>query len=281
MLGWDVTQIHPALGTEADSVVKACKGADLFLWSRSYGHVPRGDVEEMLHRIEDGGTVTASQHMDLYWGVKHREPLIGIDPFWKPQWVFTADGGHQKEFAARGVNHVWCPPAIGSRWLGRGHVNHAKYRSKYIFVGGFFRPAHGQHRAELLRWARHKLGPNFEKYGRRNPVWGYDLNDLYTTAHLAIGDSAPSDYYWSDRVVHTLGRGGMLAHPKVKGMASWGFTSDVMILYGRAGFSDLGRQIAALTPERRMEMSDAALTLIGERHLWKHRLLDIQKRIFG
>lgn len=283
MLGWDV--VHLSAKAPTEDILRECKnGADMFLWSRSHNWNPQGDVDGMLRRIEDLGIPTVSQHMDLYWGIKHREPQIGVDPFWSCQYVFTADGGHQKEFAERGVNHYWCPPAMSKRWIGRGTVNHQKYPAPIVFVGGYYSPAHGRHRVELLRWARGKYFSKFRHYdGKRSRIWGPALNDLYTTAHVAIGDSAPSNYYWSDRVVHTLGRGGLLAHTSVRGMKDPenGFTSDVMIHYERGGFTSLGKKIAAITPERRLEMSDRAMALIEERHTWQNRLLDIQGTVLG
>lgn len=281
MLGWDV--VHLSAKTPVENVIRECKdGADMLLWSRTHNWNPEGDYGEMLRRIEDLGIPTVGHHMDLYWGVQTREAQIGVDPFWSCQYVFTADGGHQKEFAERGVNHFWCPPAMSTRWIGRGEVSRSKYPAKIVFVGGYYSPAHGRHRLELLRWARGKYFGGFRHYdGRRTRVWGPALNDLYTTADVVIGDSAPGDYYWSDRVVHTMGRGGLLAHTSVRGMREVGMNKQAMIHYERGAFTSLGRKIAGITPQRRLEMSDYAMTLIYERHTWKNRLLDIQGTVFG
>jgi len=51
---------------------------------------------------------------------------------------------------------------------------------------------------------------------------GDDLNDLYASATVVVGDSLcpgfTKDHYWSDRVYETLGRGGFLIHPYIKGL---------------------------------------------------------------
>ena len=112
-------------------------------------------------------------------------------------------------------------------------------------------------------------------------MWGPDLGRLYASAEAVLGDSADAARYWSDRVVCTLGRGGLLAHPRVEGMTELGFTDDVMLLYERGQFPQLGEQIDALTAGRRREMTDAAIALVGERHLWEHRLKDIERVVFG
>lgn len=281
-LGWEVVHL-PAKGIHVDDVVRQVKeGADMFMWSRTHNWNPDGDAYTMLRRIEDLGVPTVAHHMDLYFGVDKRQDMIGIDPWWSAQYVFTADGGHDKEFAAKGVNHTWCPPAMNRKWIGRGTVDAKKYPHKVAFVGSYYRQAHGVHRLELLRWARRVYGSTFQQYdGRRGRIWGPDLNDLYSTTPVMIGDSAKADYYWSDRVVHTLGRGGLLAHCAVPGLVEQGFTKDVMIHYGRMQFGSLGQSIRRLSPERRAEMSDAAMTLIEERHTWKQRLLEIQGTVFG
>lgn len=267
-LGWDITHID-ARGPTTEDVMAQAKGADMLLWARTHGHNPDGDVADMLRRIEDTGTVTVGLHLDLYWSIGRREAEVGVNPWWSARHVFTADGG-VRDWGA--VNHHWCPPAMDQRFFGRGIFRH-RFNQPAVFVGGLVHDIHGFHRRSLLAWARRKYGGGFAHYGMgRRGVWGPDLNDLYTSAGVALGDSAPASCYWSDRVPQTLGRGGLLAHPRTVGMAGQGFTDDVMVLYDRYDFPALGRQLDALSPRRRREMTDAALTLVQERHLWTHRL---------
>ena len=53
-------------------------------------------------------------------------------------------------------------------------------------------------------------------------VRGAALNQVYADAKVVVGDSLcmgfDYPYYWSDRVYETLGRGGFLVHPFIKGM---------------------------------------------------------------
>lgn len=279
-LGWNVQHL-PARSIPTADVVRACKGADMLIWARTHGHVPDGDIGRMLCEIEDAGTATVALHLDLYWGIPRREQQIGVDPWWSCQWVFTADGGHQEQFLARGVNHRWLPPPLGRRWLGRSPADRRRFPGRVVFVGSYVPDIHGPHRANLLKWARRRWAFQFQQYGRGRPVWGADLGTLYASAEVVLGDSAPADRYWSDRVVCTLGRGGLLAHPRVEGMPGLGFTDEVMLLYERGDLVGLGERIDSLSAARRREMTDAAITLVGERHLWEHRLRDIQQEVFG
>jgi hypothetical protein len=275
-LGWDVTHIDagprpgvPGSAPTCEDVVTAAKGSDMLLWARTHGHQPNGDVAAMLRRIEDTGTVTVGLHLDLYWGIPRREVQIGVDPWWSAQHVFTADGGPHPWGK---VNHHWCPPAMDQRFFGRGTFRH-RFSHPAVFVGGLVPDIHGYHRRSLLTWARKKYGGGFAQYGMgKRTVWGPDLCDLYTSAGVALGDSAWAPHYWSDRVPNTLGRGGLLAHPRTPGMAEQGFTDDVMVLYDRFDFRGLAKRLDGLDTKTRRDMTGAALALMEERHMWTHRL---------
>jgi hypothetical protein len=279
LLGWEVDHLN-ARDVEAEDVTRQAKGCDLLLWARTHGHDPHGDVAGMLRRIEDMGVATVALHLDLYWGIGHREAQIGRHPWWSCQHVFTADGG-PRNWAGRGVNHHWCPPPMGHRFFGRGQEMR-RFSHAAAFVGSSSRTIHGDHRRRLLSWARRRWHGRFRHYaGGRHGVWGSALSDLYTSAGVVVGDSAPASHYWSDRVPCTLGRGGFLIHPRTPGMAEQGFDEQVMVLFDRYDFRDLGRRLDAVTPRRRRELTDNALTLISERHMWSHRLLEIERIICG
>lgn len=275
-LGWDVTHI-PAKGIRCEDVVRVCRGADLLIWARTHHHQPAGDIHGMLRAIEDTGTGTVALHLDKYFGVPHREARIGEHPWWTCQTVWTADGGHERDFAARGIPHYWCPPALEARWLGRGRRDPGRWPTGPVFVGGLVPATHGRHRVDLLEWAARRY-PSFRRFGGCGYplVWGEDLRDLLATCRVVIGDSAPGDYYWSDRIM-TLGRGGLLAHPYRRGMAEHGFTGDVMIVFDEGDFDGLAEQVAAVTARSRRDMTDAAIDLVASRHLWRHRLAEIER----
>lgn len=282
-LGWNVTHVA-AKGINVNEVVRLCKGADIFIWAMTHGHMPSppSGIERMLRQIEAGGTRTVALHMDLYWGIAARERKIGRMPWWTCQFVFTADGGHQAEFFARKVNHFWMPPALGSQYNYDAEPEwdtpddfHAA-----AFVGGYVPGIHGPERGELIEWAERRWGVGFAKYGRvsdaRGQLYGHRLNALYARTALVLGDSAASPRYWSDRVPCTLGRAGLLAHPEVEGMADQGFTDDVMITYPRGDLAVLADKIDSLSAADMTQRSVAAMELVRERHLWVHRMEDLQ-----
>lgn len=275
-LRWDVTHLRASKAT-ADDVVRACHGADLLIWARTYGHDPAGDLAAMLRRIEDAGTATVGLHLDIYWSVRHREPAIGRHPWWTCQWVFTADGG-ERDWASRGVNHRWCPPAAGRRWLEPCQPRR-DWPHRIVFVGRVEGHTRSRHRDQLVAWAQAQFGDEFGHYGQtpETRVAGHDLCGLYRSAEVVLGDSARADYYWSDRVPLTLIRGGLLTHPRTRGMRSQGFTDDTMLLYRRGDLDDLGMRIKNLSPRRRAEMAEAGRQVVIDRHLWEHRLQAIAR----
>jgi hypothetical protein len=72
-------------------------------------------------------------------------------------------------------------------------------------------------RGQLIEFLRAVYGSRFKVFtGYR----GQALNDLYASIGVVVGDSCfgGSDYYWSDRVPETTGRGGFLLHPECRGL---------------------------------------------------------------
>lgn len=271
-LGWDVTFLR-ARGSTCEDILREARGADLLLWMRTHDYnIQGGDGRDMLRRVEDLGVATAGLHFDLYWGIRKREARIGEQPWWSAQHVFTADGGNHP-WMSRNVNHHWCPPPFGTRYLGYG-VPDGHVTKEAVFVGSVISGIHSPHRQRMITWARRQWGSRFAHVGRSRgqKVYGLDLNDLYASSRLVLGDSVLSPCYWSDRLPRTLGRGALLAYPETAGLDQMGFTNEVMIKFPPGNFPHILTRLRSLSAPQRVAMTDAAITLIRERHLWRHRL---------
>ena len=179
---------------------------------------------DFLLAAERAGVPVVGYHLDIWWGLQ-RERQVFTEPFFRSTLLITADGGHQEQFEAAGVNHVWFPPAVSAVEAVEGHPIE-QYQSPLAFVGshdGGYHQEH-QHRHELIGWLR----TNFRNSCRFFPepgqpgIRGQDLQDLYASVDVVVGDScfAGTDLpnYWSDRIPETLGRGGLLVHPYVPGL---------------------------------------------------------------
>jgi hypothetical protein len=193
---------------------------DLMLWTRTGGFDP-ADLGEQERAIKSLNVPTAGIHLDRWVGLA-REPDVFRSPFFRVDYLFTADGGHDDFWRQHGINHYWSPPAILSDEAKRVGVFRQEYAADVGFVGNLRKYGH-------LEWQpyRHSLYRFLSlTYRGRFKLWeggirGQDLADLYASVKVLIGDSClagnPSNY-WSDRVPETLGRGGFLIHPRVEGL---------------------------------------------------------------
>lgn len=276
-LGWDV-KVLTAREVTSDQVIAASRGADMLLWMRtSDAWLADNAGWKMLRGVEDLGVRTAGVHFDLYWGVARRQLRIGENPWWSAQHIFTSDGGDHP-WGDRGVNHHWCPSPFGTRYLGYGRAGVYRYRG--VFVGSIY-PVHGWTRRQLVQWAKGRWGRQFRHVGHSTKMYGKHLNNLFASADMVLGHSAPSPRYWSDRVVRTLGRGGLLSYPLTEGMAEQGFDDRVMITYSGGHLEHMCERFDSMTVAGRRAMTDAGIALVEERHLWRHRLAEMQGVVFS
>lgn len=206
-----------------EEILRECivEKVSLLLYIHTHGWETLGKISvlSLIESLRANGVKTASFHLDRYWGLNqldHREDRVGEHPFWHTDAVFTADGGNETRFKERGVNHYWLPPGVVKRDCYLGEVRD-EYRTDVGFVG-----AEGYHpeysfRGELLQFLRSIYGSRFRVF---QGIRGKTLNDLYASIKVVVGDSCfgGSDYYWSDRVTETLGRGGFLVHPECRGL---------------------------------------------------------------
>lgn len=262
-IGWDVIflQEHdahdlngePVPAAKPSEILAAAEEADVFLSTRTWSW-PALTAEQwsaIASVCERHGTVTAAFHLDLLWGIG-REHLVRSDPMFRADFVFTADGGHQAEFAEAGVNHIWLQPGVFHEDCHPGEFN-PRWDCDVAFVGSVegYHPEHG-HRRSLDAFLRQRYGRRYLRVGNGRPtVRGDDLNDLYRSAKVVVGDSLALDQvdalYWSDRIPETVGRGGLLFHPHMNAAekdyyASWSQRSSVQ-WWPWGDFAALARQI--------------------------------------
>lgn len=221
-LGWHVKAVQENTMDEntVREIVSTAHNYDFILYTRTWA---RTDALYRKLLAGVGGRVpTVSVHLDLYIGLERGELLkTKGDSFFLSDYNFTADGGHDAEFAAMGINHIFMPPAIL-----QDSIYHGEYRREYdydvVFVGSEAYHREWRYRPFLINWLRQQYGTRFKLFGGNGEmVRGKNLNNLYATAKVVMGDSTYSPCYWSDRVPETVGRGGFLVHPVVEGMEKY------------------------------------------------------------
>jgi hypothetical protein len=203
-------------------LVQSVIGSDLFLWTRTW----KGKVSELaLVAIHNNGIPTASFHLDKYTGIA-RDGGLDSDTFWKTEYVFSPEVSDEakKIFKQYGINQFYLPPGVfeDECYLAKPDI---KYMHDIVFVGGGKQYAHPEwpYRAKLIQWLEDTYGSRFKHYGWPDEtIRGEELNKLYASCKIVIGDSLCKDfkdeYYFSDRVFETTGRGGFIIHPYVRGL---------------------------------------------------------------
>lgn len=192
------------------------------------------ELDLTISSLKREGMRTVCWLFDLYFNYS-RENQVHTKSFFKSDYVFTTDGGQQVRFKEAGVNHFCVRQGIrpeecfiqegkpiGVAFIGSDNPLYP-YRCKML--------------GEIMRTFN-----NFTWYGRgdTDEKRGTDLNELFGNTKVIIGDSVYSPYYWSNRVVETLGRGGFLIHPEVEGIKE---EYPYLVTYEKDNIQDLKNKI--------------------------------------
>lgn len=280
---------------------------DMLLFTRTWGSLLTLDHLALLreHKIP-----SVSYHLDLYVGLERKylhegkslDQILRTDPFWRTDFVFTPDGDpHSAEiFKENGVKHYFMRPGVFKPecYMAPYEADHDGTRiPRYdaLFVGGGDRPgsphAYGHpewnYRNELIAWLYDTYGEQFTKFGHpQETIRNAELNQLYAYSKVVVGDSVCIDfnheYYWSDRVCETLGRGGFLIHPWIKGMDEEFIDGEHLVYYKFGDFDDLKAKIDYYLEhdEERERIRKAGHEFVKEHATYNDRLsqmLDIIK----
>lgn len=267
---------------------------DLLLWTQTYGLAETGGTNAerllFLEAMRAASIPTAGFHLDRWWGLD-REGQVDEDAFFRVDRLFTADGGHDEQWADVGVNHAWLPPAVSRFECGPVSAS-ARFARDVAFVGNWTGTYHPEwtHRRDLIRFLRNWTSRGRASLGlwpqRGHPsVRGDNLRALYASTKIVVGDSclvgdrghAVAIRYWSDRIPETIGRGGFLLHPMVEGLDEH-FTDGVHYRSWDLGdWSRLGELIAHYLEDdaARREIAEAGRQHVLEHHTYHVRAAQI------
>jgi hypothetical protein len=224
----------------------------------------QGNVRQFLADMKSFKILTVCWVFDLYWGYAREFRLNG--PSFEADYVFSTDGGHQKEFEELGINHYLLRQGIYDPEC----LLYAPERPYGVGFVGSINPIYPK-RQELLQ-RLHESYPGFKWVGRldTNEMRGLQLNEFYRYVKVLIGDTVYSPNFWSNRVVETLGRGGFLIHQDVEGIKE---EYPYLVTYEKDNYADLKAKI-----EYYLEHEDERRDLIKKNHEWvKSRYLASHK----
>lgn len=235
---------------------------DLFLFTRTWGNLVTLDH---LAQLRERKIPSASYHLDLYVGLARKYlhgglnigEVLQTDPFWRTDFVFTPDGDPEsaKVFELNGVRHYYMKPGV---FKSECYMADPQYTLKndVLFVGGGNRlgepDGYGHpewpYRDQLIDWLYRQYDVRFTKFGHpQETIRNEALNQLYADTKVVVGDSVCIDFnhehYWSDRVYETIGRGGFLIHPYIKGLEEEFTDGETIIFYNYGDFDMLKTKI--------------------------------------
>jgi hypothetical protein len=253
-LGHEVTRIQEN-EIVPDQLIDRVKGHNLFFWVRTWE-----DFVTLSHlkQIKELDIPTVNYHLDLFIGLNRgTDYLLETDPRWRCDYTFTPDGdpASQAIFEAKGINHIYMKPGVYEPECTIYGEQHPEL--DVIFVGGGTptgeEPQYGHaewpYRGQLLKFLRDTYGARFKKFGwPQETIRNEDLNLLYYNASkVVVGDSLCLNfnhpYYWSDRVYETLGRGGFIIHPYIKGLEEEFTEGETIVFYDYNNWDQLREKI--------------------------------------
>lgn len=184
---------------------------------------PGMPIHEVLAEVNGARIPTVTFHLDRWLGLARQNDFVN-DPFYRfIGWFFTVDQCQADWFNTH--------TAVKGRYLPAGVFGPECYIAEptesvdVVFVGSKgYHPEYPM-RAKLIEWLAATYGDRFRHYGGGGlpTVRGAELNQVYANAKVVVGDTLclDPDYdglYFSDRIFETTGRGGMIVHPRLKGL---------------------------------------------------------------
>lgn len=215
---------------------------NLFVYSHTHGwEIP--DLDRFFEKLKEVGIPVISVHLDR-WAWLEREKDVGVEATWKVDHLFMADGSPEAAELYEKHNLSWSylKPGVDERGCYMAAPDPVRFPYEIIFVGSKNYHLEYQFRPQLVEFLHKTYGDRFGHYGGDGlgVMRGHDLNVLYASSKVVVGDSCFGDrpHYWSDRVTETIGRGGFLLHPKVNDLPT-----GIMGNYEAGNLYDLKLQI--------------------------------------
>lgn len=276
-LGYEILKIQDGstIINNVESIIGEIKSynPDFILFSK---RGPIGKSEEMVNLLKEEGIKTVCWLFDLYFGLPgDRETKLRDKkcPF-NSDILISTDGGHVEEFNKLGINHKCVRQGIHEP---EAILYDRPKTNDIIFVGG----DHFKNRGWLLDGLTSYYGPRFKKLGFPTQIRNLELNELYASTKVVVGDSQPSPNYWSNRIYETLGRGGFLIHPRVEGIEKEFEDKKHVVLYERGNMQELIKLIDyyLIHDKEREAIRKAGFEHVKNNYTYKHRVEELLKLI--
>jgi len=286
-LGHTVYRLQEPMVT-TDKIYQVAMKSDMFFWVHTHGWELKGNrtMSEVLRKLDNAGIPSVAYHLDLYMGLRRWNEYEKHEYF-KVKHFFTVDKlmadwlnentqtvGH---YLPAGVFEPECYIA----------EKDSRFEYDVVFVGSRQYHPEWQYRPKLVSWLERTYGNRFAHFGNdgKHVVRGDELNRLYATAKVVVGDTLCIDYtypdYWSDRIYETTGRGGMIVHPFIKGIDSQFEDRKEVLFYQYGDMVDLKTKIDTLLKDEvyRQKLQMAGHERTKRDHTYTNRLQTIIERV--
>lgn len=268
--------------TTKEMLLDAIGGLDMLVYSHTHGWEIEGLIEVFEEcKVLDVPTVSA--HLDR-WAWLDRVKDVGQEATWFTEFIFMADASPEavELYDKFNLNWFYLRPGVIERDCYIAEPNHDEFPHEIVFTGSKGYHREYAWRPALIEWLHKTYGSRFGHYGNDGirVVREHDLNVLYSTAKVVVGDSCfgGRPNYVSDRYYEVRGRGGVLLHPKVEGVDNVGVTH-----YEHENFEDLKKQIDFLleNKEDRELLRATGCTWVRDNETYTHRAKEIIEVVFN
>jgi hypothetical protein len=263
----------------SEDILAACVNSDLFIWIHTHGWETQGKItmEKVLETLKTLSIPSMTYHLDLWFGLKREKDLESFPVYKMIDHFFTVDKKMAEWFNenTKVKGHYLPAGVFGPECI----VQDVTKKHDVIFVGS--RKYHDEwtYRPKLIDWLDRSYGNRFEQYGSGGvkSVRGMHLNKLYWSTKVVVGDTLCIDFkypdYWSDRIYETLGRGGFLIHPYIKGLENEFKDKEHVVFYEYNNFEQLKELIDYYIKhdDEREKIRLAGHKLVKENYTYKHR----------
>lgn len=295
---WTLKYMHykviPLQEGEADwfSIVEALRKnkAEMLFWVHTHGwHTP--GIEKVLNFCKKHNITTVGYHLDLWLGLE-RQLDLKTDPYWHIDYFFTVDKLFADYLNADNSKPKadFLPAGICLRDVRRVAPSNEYAKYKVAFVGSGIYHREYPYRQQLIKWLQLTYKNSFVWYGAgsaQGKIYGHDLAQLYATVPVVVGDTLCQGfdypYYLSDRIFETIGRGGFIIHPYIKGIGELFKLGQELITYTYQDFKQLKELIDYYSDpkhsEEREAIVDKGFKRVYKEHTYYHRLAYILDKI--
>jgi glycosyltransferase involved in cell wall biosynthesis len=285
-MGHQVIKLQESEATSED-VLNNAISSDLFVWVHTHGWNTPGRItmQDTLLELKKHNIPSMTYHLDLWLGLNRQKDLRRKPVYQYIDHFFTVDSKMADWFNSNtSVKGHYLPAGVYDKEC---TYTRAAPGEEVIFVGSKTYHPEWPYRPKLINFLSQTYGARFNLYGRegRGLVRGHELNNLYASTKVVVGDTLCPNFtypdYWSDRIYETLGRGGFLIHPYIKGLEKEFEDKKHVVFYEYNNLDQLKQLVDYYLEheEEREEIRKSGHELVKNNYTYKNRWEHILKEI--